>query len=326
MMRPLSLALVLLALGCNPDDTGKSADDTAPDEDIPVFDPENPGTYMFLTLGGFEMMGQPMELALGGFMPAAREDFDVDSGDDTPIDTCEVVPETAEEGECVTDDDCAEEQECVPDYDDKGSPIAGSEHCSTPRDPIDVGPFTLEGASTGAMTFAYNAGQSGAYTPSGSDGTLNAGTLAYDVTYTFTGDGDAAQDLGALSGEVYMPPQLALTTPPMVDVGMGMMGISVTPETDLALAWNGSSDGVVKVDLAGASFTGESGAIHCVLSDDGEHTIPADMVAEAKLGELAMLNVLTLERATQGEAVADGLTMSAIDTTQTLLMFVQVEE
>jgi hypothetical protein len=326
MKRLLPLAL-LLAVGCgDKDDTGPTSDDTsAPEEEVPVFDPEDPGVYMFLTFGGIEMMGQVIELGMGGFMPAAREDFDQEADDDTPVDSCVVVSDETPVGECSTDEDCAPEQECVPDYDDKGSPIAGSEHCSTPRDPIDVGSMTVDGLNGGPVTMSYNAGQSGAYTTPGGDGSLSAGTLAYDTTYTFYGDGDEAQGLGAFTGEIYMPAQLALTSPAVTDVGMGMMGITVGLESDLTLTWSGSSDGVVKLDLAGASFSGESGAIHCLLADDGEHTIPADMVAEAHLGELAMLNIMTLERATTGTAEGEGLTMAAVDTTQTLMVFVQAQ-
>jgi hypothetical protein len=320
----------LLAVGCQggfgdkpSDDTG--SDDTGSEEDPPVFDPENPGVYLFLTLGGLEMMGQPMELALGGFAPAAREDFEADEDDDTPLGTCVVVSQTTPVGECVTNEDCAPEQQCVPDYDDEGNPEPGTEHCETPRDLMDVGPMTLEGANGGALTLSYNSGQSGAYTVTGTDGSLNAGTLAYDTTYTFYGDGDSAQGLDGFSGEVDMPPQLALTSPALGDVGWGMQGVTVSTSADLTLTWTGSSDGLLNVDLSGASFDGDSGAIHCVAEDDGEFTIPATMVAEAHLGEMAMLNLLTLERATEGSAEGGGLTIAAVDTTQTLLIFVAAQ-
>ena len=322
MIHMLPLVVALLAAGCQGDINDELSDDTGSQEDLPVFDPDDPGVYMFLTLGGIEMMGQPMELALGGFAPAAREDFEVDEADDTPLDSCEVVSETTPVGECVTDEDCAPEQQCVQDYDDEGNPEAGSEHCATPRDQLDVGSMTLEGSNAGPLTLSYNMGQGGAYTVTGTDGTVNAGTLAYDATYGFYGDGDSAQGLGAFSGEVYMPSQIVLTSPAMGDVGMGMEGITVSTTSDLLITWAGSSDGVLKVDLAGASFSGESGAIHCVLEDDGEFTIPAAMVAEAQLGDLALLNMLTLERATKGSAEADGLSISSVDTTQTLLIFV----
>jgi hypothetical protein len=329
MIRTLTLAL-LLAAGCQggrddppADDTG--AGDTGSEEQPPIFDPDNPGIYLFLTLGGLEMMGQPMELAVAGFLPAAREDFEADEDDDTPLDTCAVVSQDTPVGECVTSEDCAPEQECVPEYDDEGNPEPGTEHCETPRDLLDVGPMTLEGANTGALTLTYNSGQSGAYTVTGTDGSLNAGTLAYDTTYTFYGDGDSAQGLDGFSGELYMPSELVLTAPAMEDVGWGMQGITASLTSDLTLSWTGSSDGLVNVDLAGSSFEGDSGAIHCVAEDDGAFTIPAAMVTEAHLGELAMLNLLTLERATEGSAEGGGLTISAVDTTQTLLIFVAAE-
>ncbi len=43
------------------------------------------------------------------------------------------------------------------------------------------------------------------------------------------------------------------------------------------------------------------------------------------VGMMAMLNMLTLERATEGSAEADGLSISAVDTTQTLLLLLQAE-
>jgi len=40
---------------------------------------------------------------------------------------------------------------------------------------------------------AYNPGQNGAYTTPGGDGSIPYAGLAFDTTYTFSGDGDPAQ-------------------------------------------------------------------------------------------------------------------------------------
>ncbi|MBN2800667.1 MAG: hypothetical protein JXX28_16105 [Deltaproteobacteria bacterium] len=316
MTRILPL-IALLALGCN---GGNDTGDTE-EEDLPVFNPDDPGVHMFLTLGGLEMMGSPMELAVAGFGPAAREDFDQEAPDTTPLDSCVALVQTDPVGECAGPADCAPEQQCVPDYDDDGNPEPGSEHCETPRALMDVGPMTLEGSNAGPLQLTYNAGQDGAYTRPGTDGTLDAGTLAWDTTYNFYGDGDAAQGIGPFSGEVYLPARLQLTAPAMQDVGMGMQGVKINTAAPLTLTWTGSSALPLTIDLSGGSMGGDSGAIHCRVADDGEFTISAELVAAAHLGDMAFFNMLTLERATAGSAEADGLSIAKVDTTETLLIF-----
>lgn len=313
------LPLLALALACN----GTNPDGT--EEELPVFNPDDPGVHMFLMLGNIEMMASPIELAVAGFGPAAREDFEAEDADTTPLDGCVFVAATEPVGECSGPEDCAPEQECVPDYDDDGSPEPGSEHCETPRSLMDVGPLNLEGPSAGPLTLTYNASQDGAYTKAGTDGTLPGGTLAFDTTYSFSGSGDSAQGIGPFSGEVYLPERLALTSPAYQDVGMGMQGIKVNPTANLALTWSGSSEGDLTVELAGGSMGGDTGSIHCRLVDDGAYTIPAAMVSQVPLGDMAFFNMLTLKRNTRGDAEADGLTIPKIDTTQSLILFVGKE-
>lgn len=283
------------------------------------FDPNNPGIHMFLELGAVLMMGQSIELAVAGFMPAAREDFDPPDPDDAPpIDTCVVADDTPPTPECSGPQDCAPEQQCLPENDQDGNPIPGSEHCVTPRELMDVGPMTLEGMTTGPTQLTYNSEQSGAYTVPGTDGSLQAGTLAFDTTYTFHGDGDAAQGLGAFNGEIYLPPALTLTSPPMVELGMpGVFGIQIDPNQDLVLQWSGSAaGGQLRINLVGAQ--GET--IDCLATDDGEFTIPAAMVQAAGLGDIAFLNMLTIDRQGEGTVSGDGITYHDIGMLQTLLI------
>jgi hypothetical protein len=338
MRNTLSL-LVCLALGCgawacdggnsaNDEDAGPdgSADadtDADSDTDSDEFDPDDPGIHLFLSLGSILMMSQPVEMAIGGFLPTAREDFDeVPAGEEIPLDTCRVYEEVAATPTCEDASDCAPEQECVPDYDDGGAPIPGTEHCATPREPLDLGPFTVEGFATGSIEMSYNAGQSGAYTAPGTDGTLPAGTLVFDTTYTFHGDGSAEHDLGPFTGEIYVAPALELVSPPMVELPMGgMFGIEANPAEELALEWTGeNADGELFISLAGGSASGDGGSIECRVSDDGEFTIPAEMVEAAQLGDIAFLNMLTIDRRATGTASGDGLTFRAIDAIQTSLI------
>ena len=55
MIHMLPLVVALLAAGCQGDINDELSDDTGSQEDLPVFDPDDPGVYMFLTLGGIEM-------------------------------------------------------------------------------------------------------------------------------------------------------------------------------------------------------------------------------------------------------------------------------
>ncbi len=319
--------LGLIVLGsCNDGDSGDLVDaGSHPQFDAGgVFDPDNPGIHFFVSLGAVLVMSQPTELAVGGFLPSAREDFDESAEKaEITLDSCAISDGAAPTPSCENSAECAPEQECLPDYDD-GEPIAGTEHCVTAREPLDLGPFTIEGFATGAIEMTYNAGQNGAYTAPGTDGTLNAGTLAFDADYTIHGAGNSAAGLGEIHGELYLAPALALTAPPMVDVGLGgMLGIEASPSQDLVLRWSGgNATGELQINLAGGSMGGEGGSIDCRVTDDGEFTIPAAMVAAAQLGDTAFFNALTVERSGKGSASAAGLTFRAIDVIQTLVISV----
>ena len=284
-----------------------------------TFDPDNPGIHVSLSLGSVLMMGQSIELAVAGFMPAAREDFEPDdTGDVIPIDTCVVTDEQEPPPGCTSDEQCAPEQDCIPsEKDDNGNPIPGTEECTTPREMMDVGPLTLEGFLTGPIDLTYNSGQSGAYTVPGTDGSLNAGTLAFDTTYTFHGNGDAGQGLGSFSGQIALPPALELTSPPLVELGMpGLFGVEANPSQDLSLEWSGATgDGELRINL-----TGGAGSIDCRVADDGTFAIPAAMVEGVELADMALMNLLTLDRPTEGTVNGEGITFHAIDGLQTLLI------
>lgn len=333
-MAILSLALISCDDGSSSSDAdaGPDADtdtdsDTDADSDSdtdPGFNPDDPGVHMFVNLGSVYMMNQPIELAIAGFLTTAREDFDEEApADEMEMDTCRVAEEVVPTPECETDEDCAPEQVCVPDYDDdSGEPIPGTEHCETPREPLDVGPFTMEGFASGPIEMAYNAGQSGAYTAPGSDGTLPAGTLSFDTTYTFSGDGSSEYGLGSFSGEVYVAPAMELTYPPLEELSMeGLFGIPANPAEDLVIEWSGENpDGELFISLVGSNLQGDGGSIECRVADDGEFTIPAAMVEAAELGDMAFLNMLTIDRRGTGSASGEGMTYDLVEVIQTTVI------
>ena len=193
---------------------------------------------------------------------------------------------------------------------------------------LDVGSMFVAGSGD-PLELVFNPGQSGAYTTPGSDGTVPAGTLVSGTTYTLSGDGDVDQGLGAFSGEIYLPPTFTLSSPPIKpDPMMPISIIEVDTSKDLVLTWEaaGSTDsvGALNISLAGASLTGEGGGINCRASDDGAFTIPADRVAEAKLGDTAFFNMLTIEReGPQGTVTGDGLTVHEVGALQTFTVNVQ---
>jgi len=326
----IAVAFGTTSSGCGDDSSGDVVDgggdagadtdtdaDTDADSDADAFDPENPGVNLMLELGSTYMMNQSIELAVGSFMITAREDFDEEAADTIPLDTCVVLTSEAAVPECTSDTDCAPEQNCLPEYDDSGAAIEGSESCTTPREPLDMGPFTVEGFTTGSVELSYNAGQNGAYTAAGSDGTLTAGTLAYDTTYTFAGDGDPAQGLGPFTGELYMAPEFELTSPPLVAMAMeGMYGIEASTAAELSLAWSGAdAGGELTITVAGGQSDGSS--VVCRVADDGAFTVPAEMMASSGLGAMAFLNMITFDRRSPGTASGDGLTFVAVEALQT---------
>jgi hypothetical protein len=307
--------------GTDGDTDADSDGDSDVDTDIDTeFNPDDPGIHVFVTMGSVLMMSQPVALAVGGFMPAAREDFDPPPDvTEIPLDTCVVVAEQpAPVPQCDGDEDCFPEQVCQPDYDDNNQPIPGTEHCVTPRDLMDVGPFTMTGFIGGPLTFNYNPNQSGAYTTANpGDGQVPPDAIAYDTTYVFEGDGDLAQGLGAFHGEIYVAPDLQLTSPPMVELPMGgMYGIEADPTQDLVLEWTGQNpDGELTLSLASTGTP-----IECRVADDGAFTIPQAMVEAAGLGNVAFFNMLTIDRRGTGWAAGEGVTFHNVEMVQTLLL------
>jgi hypothetical protein len=286
------------------------------------FDPDDPGIHVSFTLGVSLLMGQPTTVAAGVIMNTGREDLE------TPANTPKVPIETCEVGgavyvsSCSGPEDCAPEQDCIPRTWSDGSPIANSERCVTPRTAMDVGEFTMDGFATGTKTFAYNEGQNGAYTLPGSDGTLPYVDLAFDATYSFQGQGDAAQGLGPFSGEFYLSPEFVMTQPPMTPLApMNVPGIEASVSEDLVLVWEGSNPGAeINITLTGASTSGESSTIRCRTMDAGTFTIPAAMVEAAQLGDMAFFNMLTFERTDTGTVTGEGITSHNIVVMQTAVI------
>jgi len=283
-----------------------------------AFGPPPTGYHFFFDLGAVLLMGQTTGLAVGGFMPTAREDLLPPRETPTPLGECVEAP-APPPPECVTSADCAPEQQCLPETDADGKPVPNTEHCVTPRSLMDVGPFTVSGFASGTLEFSYNAGQKGAYTTANpGDGQIPPDEIVYGGTYTITGTGDPSQGIGAFTGEVSMPPALALTEPAVVQLPMGLPGIEVSVSQDLTITWSEPDPThEITVSLAGGGQGGKT--IICRVQDTGSVTIPKSLVQAAGLGNLAFLNILTLERNRPGTASGEGLTFTRVTATQTLM-------
>ncbi len=257
-------------------DAGETAYDAAVNRpDAAGFDPDNPGIRVSLSIGRTLMLGQAVAVAAGSFTKTGREDLFADATDDAiPFESC-VEQAQAHTPSCSVDTDCAPEQHCVLATNARGEDIADSEHCETPKTPFDVGPMTVTGFVSGPLTLSYNAEQNGGYTSEGGDGTIDPGELNYDTTYNFSGDGDAAQGLGAFSGQIHLAPQLVLTQPDITNIGAGPQGIEVNDSQDLVLTWDGSDPGAeVKISLSGATLGSENHVIVCQTHDAGHFDDP----------------------------------------------------
>ncbi|HEY3357255.1 MAG TPA: hypothetical protein VGQ83_28655 [Polyangia bacterium] len=307
-----------------PDDAALQQDDAALPQDAaaPADDggwgPPPTGYHVFFDLGTAMMMSQVTAFGIAGFWPTAREDLLPEDPPAGELDTCAIAA-PAKGAQCAGPEDCAPEQQCLPEKSSSGQPIAGTETCVTARALMDVGPFTMDGFTGGPQTFAYNAGQHGAYTTaSPGDGSLDPSLLAFDADYTFTGPGDPAQGIGAFQGQLHVPVDLQLTAPALVQLPIGFPGLEVDTTQDLTLQWTGTSaDEEVTITLTGGPPNGKS--ILCRARDDGELTIPADMLQQANLAAMAFFNTLTFERRRSGTGSGEGITFVRVGVTQMIM-------
>lgn len=317
-----------------PDGAGGAGGDAGPSEtcgtgapvcqDVePGFDEDEPGFFASFDLGVTLMMGQRFGFVAAFFEPAAREDWCKEEASSIPLGTCiEVDPKDSPAPQCSSDDQCSPDQKCVPRK-NNGSAIPCSEHCETPRSPMDIGPLEVSGFATGPMTFVADPQQSNGYIAQGNNGTIPASSFAFDTTYEFGGEGDSEQGIGAFQGQVELGPELLLTSPPLED-GSGpfpLPAIAVDPEQDLVLAWSGSVDGgEVSLELTSADMGGTRGHIKCRVSDTGTFTIPKEKVKALDLGDTAFFNNLNLERIVKGTVSGEGIARGQVTARQTLLV------
>jgi hypothetical protein len=265
-----------------------------------VFEPANPGVNVLFAITAFGMMGMDQDMGLGLFLPAAREDFVVAKPNELPLDTCVLGAGVPVTPGCATDADCAPEQKCTPEKDNPSNL-----QCITPRQPLDVGPFTATGFKSGPRTFTYNAQQSGGYT-STPDGSIPASELVFDQTYVAEGAGDPAKGLGAFRASLYVPAQLKLLDPPSTPGQFGTAEIAVDTTADLTLTWSTGTDGGT-LDISLASTGGA--ALTCHAANDGSFTVPADLLSQVNLGAQSFFNMLTLTRETPGQVCGEGVTV-----------------
>lgn len=292
------------------------------------FDVDEPGYLASFDLGVTLMMGQRFGFAAAFFQQAAREDWCKEAASSIPLDTCVIAdPADAPAPQCSDHADCAPEQQCVPRT-NNGSAIPCSEHCSTARSPMDIGPLEVSGFVDGPITFEADPSQSNGYVTPG-DGTIPASQFAFEATYVFQGDGDPDQGIGAFTGQVTLGPELTITSPPLEE-GTGFPPgpiIPVDPEQDLELAWSGSVDGgEITLELSTASFGGPSTNIKCRLRDSGSFTIPAELMKALNLGDMPFLNNLNIERIVKGTVTGEGITRGEVTSRQTLLVNMSKKE
>lgn len=285
------------------------------------FNEDEPGFIANVDLGVSLMMGQRFGFVAAFFQEAAREDWCKEAEWSVPMGSCAIVdPEDAPAPQCSSNDQCSPEQECVPRMRD-GSPIACSEHCSTSRSPIDIGPLTVKGFESGPMDLVADPDQGNGYIPPG-NGTVPASEFVFDTRYEISADGDASQGIGALQGHIDLGPELAIVSPPMAAAGgFGLPAIEVDPEQDLVLEWSGSvAGGEVTLELTAADFGASRGHIRCRTSDTGSFTIPAEMVKALNLGDESFLNNLDMKRIVKGSLTGEGITRAEVTAQQVLLV------
>ena len=271
-----------------------------------AFDPDHPGVNVTFAITAFGMMGTDQDMAIDMFLPSAREDFVVEKPDVLPLDTCVLGSGVPVVPGCATDADCAPEQKCLAPQDEPSNL-----QCVTPRDPLNVGPFTATGFKSGPRTFTYNAQQSGGYT-STPDGSVPASELVFDQVYVAEGPGDPAQGLGPFKAQLYVPAQLQLLEPQADSSGM-FPAIPADTTADLTLTWTTGTDGGT-LDIALSTVSGTAGkAITCHAANDGSFTIPADLLAQVGLNASnPMFNMLTLTRETPGHVCGEGVTYGTV--------------
>lgn len=274
--------------------------DTVPDFGYNVF-------FQVMTMFTF---GQPMAMSFGAIMKTAREELGPDDEDTPlPVDTCEFSTGATETPtpECTSDDECAPEQKCLADTDNNGNPIAGTESCKTPgRESLDRGPIIVTGFIGGPVTFLYEPNDQ-VYKKDGTgDGQIDIALLAFNLEYSLAGEGQ--EGLKAFSGTVYMPPSLELTHPELKP-GSGSMpfpAAEIDPTKDVLIKWSQANPGA-EMDL---TLTGESGSVVCRVSDDGEFTIPVELVSQITFGTgfNAFANNIILDRKFSENMEGDNVT------------------
>lgn len=294
------------------------------------FDEEEPGFFATFDLGVTLMMGNRIGLVAGTFQQTAREDYCKEPESTIPLDTCVVVdPSDAPAPQCSSDEQCSPEQKCLPRTRD-GQPIACTEHCQTPRSLLDIGPIEITGFTDGPLQLESNPDQSDAYVPPG-NGTVDPSKFAFATTYVIKGDGDPEQGVSSFEAEVELGPELAITSPELeqVEADMGIPGfppfpvvaMTVDPDAELTLKWTGAvADGELSLELTAADVNASRGHIKCRVKDDGEFTIPAEMIEALDLGDSAFFNNLNVERITKGTLTGDSFTRYEINSRQVLIV------
>ncbi len=272
--------------GTDDSDGGQSGDTGSGDpyekpDDAPVgeFDPDNPGYNVSFQIVKMNAMGTESFMSFGVIKPAAREDFKPYGSADLPADTCAFYATQDTGPECKKDEDCASEQTCVFEKDDEGNVEEDSGKCVTKVAPFDAGVVEISGFADGSKNYLYSG--NGAYKIDGQgDGSIDPVILAYDKNYELKGSASGTELIGAFSSKAHFPPNFLLTSPEAKPNGFNMPSIDMKQGAEAAFSWNDTNpDMTVEIVLSGGN-----GQVKCSVINDGQFTIPADVMSQFQLG------------------------------------------
>ncbi|MCX8064927.1 MAG: carboxypeptidase regulatory-like domain-containing protein [Candidatus Hydrogenedentes bacterium] len=125
-----------------------------------------------------------------------------------------------------------------------------------------------------------------------------------EETPAFTASWPGGFDIGAFSLNGQIPPQLVITSPQIRQTTSGPI-FAFDPTQDMNLVWNVPPTPVpgsfIEVDLSGVTYTfeGQSEVINltvitCILTDDGSHVIPKELLQQLPTGTPIKPVVITL--------------------------------
>ncbi len=302
-------------------------DSETTDADSSGFNIKDPGytaTFFIITMN---MLGQDKAIVSGVVQKTAREDLETKTDDFSkiPIDSCIVEDAKTATPQCQSDADCAPEQKCVKKKDKDGKEIEGSDHCATPdRESLDIGPVEISGFTSGTQIFKYEPNDQ-VYKLNGTgDGSVDIALLKFNADYKLNAKNPTPKDLDSFSGETNMFPQLKLLSHKTHQSSMGMPAITFDLSKNIDLKWTkSSSENIMKITVSGTEKT-----LKCRVKDDGEFSIPQNLISQIKFGTgfQAMANMLNLDRKKSFKITGKNITTGSFDSEEILLVNIELKK